>query len=229
MTRRKTRPDERYWTLRNLAAAPEHPHECAMWELLKGDGADQTAAYALEIYLDDFEREVFQAWHMARATEEQIEQHLRIPVEVTRLYRHVFFDMNLFRDELSVVKWVREYEEDAPRGSSYGAELLRNANMGGVDALLWLFGRGEHVVESDKVMQQVMTDSYYRGRANRGHSVGSKETAAAHGFMKTAFSAAQTLAKKGPIDGVNALLIKLRYRDMTTPVDKEQQKEDILH
>lgn len=228
MTRRKTRPDERYWELRNAAVAPEHPHERAMWELLKADGVDQIAAYALDIYLDDFEREVFQAWHMARASEEQITQHLRIPPEVTQLYRHVFFDMHLFRDELSVLRWVREYE-DTTRGTAYGAELLRVANMGGVDALLWLFGRGEHVVESDKVMQQVMTDAYYRGRANRGHSVGSKEAAAAHGFMKTAFSAAQTLAKKGPIDGVNALLIKLRYRDMTSPVDKEQQKEDILH
>lgn len=228
MTLRKRRPDARYRAIKEAPVAPDHPVERALWQLLKANGEDQVVAYALEIYVEQYEREVMQAWLLSQATDEQIEHFLRVPQIVTAVYRHLFFDVTLFRDELTIHRWVLECE--GRHGTSDdGAQLLRVAMTGGVDALAWLFGRGAHAVEADTVLRQVMTDAYFRGRSHRGFSIGSKEATAAHGFMKTAFTAAQSLSKRGPVDGVNALLIKLRHRDMTTSIDQEAKKEDILH
>jgi hypothetical protein len=221
------RPDQRYLSIKsNTKRAPRHQLEKALWKMLHRKGADPTVGYAFEIYSNEFQREAMQAWLLARADYTQIQQHLRVPPDVSDAYRYLFFDVGLFRDELDLLSWVHEYEQNQ-QGTPQGAQLLKLAVTGGVDALAWLFGRGEFAVDPDKVTNQVMTDSFFRGQSNRGHGVSSKEAAAAHRFYQTAFRVAQPLANKGDANALNGIRIKLLHRDLTAPVDSVPP-EDLL-
>lgn len=219
-------PWHRYRAVKDAPEPPEHPSERALWELLHGQAGDNYVARALEAYAGDTEREVMQAWLIAHATDAQVKQYLRVPEEVTRAYRHLFFDTGVFRDELDVLRWVREYK---PSGTAaYDEGLLQNAMMFGVDYLVWIFFRGESSVDPETVKKQVMADAYFRGRMNRFHPLTSREAQLSHTFMATAFKAAQALSERGQPD-INQLVIKLRYRDETVPVDEVVKHEDILH
>jgi hypothetical protein len=224
---RTRNPDARLRAIQAAQQAPTHTLERALWEFLRGEGTDETVAYAREIYSNTREREVLQAWFIARATNEEITRYLRVPVVVLDAYRHLFFDVTIFRDELDIMSWVREYEENE-QGSELGVDLLQMAFKSGVDALAWLYGRGELVLDPMKVQQQIMTDAFMRGRAHSGNSLSSKEVAAAHGLYKTANAIAEKLAKKSTGAGFDDLLIKLRHRDLTAPVE-EIPKDDLLH
>ncbi len=214
----KRRPDQRYLTIKDKAEVPpEHNLERALWDILHGEGSDPAVSYALEIYSNECEREVMQAWLLARADNAQIEAGLRIPPEVTDAFRHLFFDVGLFRDELDLLGWVQAYEREQ-QGSGHGPQLFKMAITGGVDALAWLFSRGDFSIDPDKVTKQVMTDTFFRGQANRGHGLASKEAAAAHAFYQTAFKAAAPLTKSGAGDKED-LKIKLLHKEMTLPIE----------
>ncbi len=219
-------PAQRYRAVKNAAEPPEHPYERALWELLHDQAGDDHVAYALGIYAGNTEREVMQAWLMANATDAQIHHHLRIPEQVTRAYRHLFFDTTVFRDELDVIRWVREFKPSC--SADFGEQFLQNAVMIGVDYLAWLFGRGEPTLAPETVQKHLMADAYFRGRMNRLHPLTSKEVQVAHRLMLTAFKVSQSLAKDSRPD-ISEILIKLRYRDMTEPVDEVVKHEDILH
>lgn len=210
------------------ALVPEHPLELALWNLLRQQAAtDDAVEYAHEIFTGTTEREIMQAWLLANATDVDIFQWLRVPEAVTRAYRFLFFDCHVFRDELNVLRWVREYETHQ-NGTPYGAKLLQTALHGGVDQLAWLFGRGTAVVDPNRVVNTVMTDAFFRSRAHRGASIASEEVRAAHGFMNTAFKAATAAGNRSAPDA-GKLLINLRFREMTEPVAEIAQQVEILH
>jgi hypothetical protein len=219
------KPHARYLATRSAAEPPEHPYERAVWNVVHEYEADEGVARALEIYLSEPERETLTAWFIARASDAELAQHLRLSEEVTKPYRHLFFDVNVFRDELDVIRWVREYEKT---GTDYGAKLVQNAQMFGVDYLAWLHSRGALTLDPDTVQRNIMADSYFRGRQSRNFPLGSKEATMALQFMGTAYKAAQTIGQtKGP--DMKGLLIKLRYRDETQPVTEVLKTEEILH
>jgi hypothetical protein len=219
-------PSHRYRAVKDAAEAPEHPVEGALWNLLHDQAGDNRVAYALEIYAGDTEHEVLDAWLIANATDAQVKQYLRIPEDVTRAYRHLFFDLAAFRDELDVLRWTREYK---PSGSAaYGEGLLQNAVMFGVDYLVWLFFRGQSSLDPETVNKQIMADAYFRGRMNRFHPLTSREAQLSHTFMATAFKVSQALSAGTPPD-INQLVIKLRYRELTEPIDEVVKHEDVLH
>lgn len=222
----KVKPDHRYRAVDHASEAPAHPIERALWELLHRIGTDLSVARAGEIYFDVGQREVLQGWIVAGATDAQVETIARVPTAVTAAFRHLFFDVAIFRDDLELLSWVNSYEKNG--GTPFGGELLRNAIMHGVDYLRWTFGRGEMDLDPNTVIKRAMTDAYFRGRMNRGHALSSKEAAAAHGFLKTAASLATQLGKTGA-PNVNDIIIKLKHRDMTEKVEDVAVKEQILH
>lgn len=217
-------PRHRFDAIRASSVPPEHSIELALWHALRGTGTDPAVVRALEIYEGVDERETMQAWFIAYATDAQIQQTLRVSEDVTHAYRLLFFDITVFRDELDVIRWVREY---ADAGTDYGAQLLQNAVLMGPDYLAWLYSRGVVTLDPEAVKKHVMADAFFRGRQNRHHAMTSKEAQVSHAFMTTAFRASESLGTSN-ID-MNQILIKLRYRDMTEPVDAVAQHEEILH
>lgn len=179
---------------------------------------------ALELFTDS-ERDIMQAWLVAGATDVQIKDAIGLAEETTQAYRHLFFDMTVFRDQLDLIKWVRQYTEENEEANT---AVLQNALVMGVPYLTWVYSRGEIEIDPDVVKRQVMADAYFRGRTNRMHSMTSKEAQIAHQYMSTAFKASQVLGEKSQGD-MNQILIKLRYRDMTETVTEAAADEEILH
>lgn len=225
---RTRNPDHRYRAVCRAAEEPAHGLEAALWKIRRGEEIVGVVKWAHEIYASVFEREVMQAWILSRASDDVIQRWLRIPPEVTQAYRYLFFDADIFRDELDILSWVHEYEQER-LGSDLGVQLLQIAVMEGVDKLTFLYGRGEAEMDPDKVQYVAMTEAYHRGRAHRGASVSSKEAQAAHSFMNTAAKIAQGLGKKGAPD-LGGLRLKLKFNDQTEPVaDAAERGEMILH
>ena len=225
---RTRNPDQRYRAIAAATTPPEHTCERGLWDALHTTTiSDARVTWALEIFNASFEREILQAWLLARATDENVEKWLRVPPDVTQVYRHLFFNVNVFRDELDLLSWVREFETEK-RGSQYGTQLLRDAVQGGVEKLCWIFGHNTYVVDPEIVKQRVMTDTYIRSLAGRGHGIISKEVQAALAHGNTALKAAQ-IAGRTTLPDAQAFLLKLRYREMTEPVTTTIEKEEILH
>jgi hypothetical protein len=203
--------------------------ERALWDVLHtATVSDARVTWALEIFAEPFEREIFQAWLLARASDQDIEKWLRVPPDVTQVYRYLFFDVDVFRDELDLLAWVREFETEK-KGTAYGAQLLRDAVQGGVEKLCWIFGHNTFVIDAEIVKQRTMTDMYIRSLAGRGHGAASKEAQAALAHGNAALKAAQIVGHATPSD-VQAFLLKLRYRELTEPVTAMvEKKEEILH
>lgn len=179
---------------------------------------------AAEIYESAYQRQVMQAWIVARATDAEIEKTLRIPPLVSEVYRHLFFDLAVFRDELELLDWVQSYD-----GDMLGRTLLQQAIVSGVPGLQWQFGRaGDLKLDPKAVVNQAMVDAHFRSRAGRLSGVASKEAVAAHGYSKTALMAASTL-KENETNLLQELLIKLQHADRTTPITAEERPDDILH
>lgn len=221
-------PDQCYRAVVEATEPPEHVYERGLWNALRSEPVkDPNVSWALEIFSTPFEREIFQAWLLARATEDDIEKWLRVPPEVTRVYTHLFFNVDIFRDELDLLSWVQEFEEER-RGSAYGVKLLRDAVQSGMEKLCWIFGRNDYVVDPDRVKQRAMTDLYLRSLAGRGHGVTSREAAAALAHSNAALKAAQLVEQTSAPDA-QAFLLKLRYREMTEPVTKTAETNEILH
>lgn len=222
-------PDHRFRAVRAATEAPENPIERALWNVLHDGEADLEVARAHQIYTELQEREILQAWIVAGADDAVIERVLHVRPGVTRAYRHLFFDIGVFPDELALLPWISHYGERSPE-TAYGAQLLKVAMLERVDGLLSIFERGAMSADPKKVLEQVMVDSYRRGRAHRLYGIGSAEAKAALASMATAAKIAVKVAEN--IDEPNLLTglrIKLKYRDDTTSIDKVSPEDMPLH
>ncbi len=56
--------------------------------------------YAYDIYVDEYKREVLESFILAGGNDEVVFEILKIPVKVVAAYRYIFFDTDVFRDEL---------------------------------------------------------------------------------------------------------------------------------
>jgi len=225
---RRRRPDWRLLAVKSATEPPKDALELALYDLLRTNIIDnEPVAYAAEVYGRESEREILQAWLLAGATDDQVFESLGVPCQVTQAYRELFFDVTAFRDRLDMLSWVSDYTK-VHGGSPYGTRLLQTAMTRGVDTLRWLFGPNNADVDPNMVLQHAMSDAYYRGKSNRDYALHSKEAGMAHNFMNTAVKIAGQLSKEKPPDA-NALVIKLRYRDMTESVEGVADKADLMH
>ncbi len=226
---RTRNPDNCLRAVKKALVEPEGSLEAALWNILKATAVprDEVVYHAYEIYTKMAERECLQAWIIAHATNDEIRTWLRIPPEVTKAYRYLFFDILVFRDELDVLSWISEYERH-DLGTDEGVDLLQTALREGVDKLSWVFGRGKAVMDPMVVQEKTMTDAFHRSRAHLGEKLSSKQATVAHAFMGTAVKVAQVLGKTGAPD-VNSLILRLKHRDLTENVDDVTATEEILH
>lgn len=220
------KPDDRYRAVldaKRFGTTPIDVRERALYDLLTGTGTNANVAYAHELYAREFRREILQAWIVAGATDEQVQTCLRVPIDVVSAYRHLFFDVTAFRDDLELFDWVNSYA-----GTPSGKVLLQQATMSGITGLMWMYNRGDVKIDPKAVLRQAMTDAHFRSHAGRFNGIATREAEAAHKHMKTAMSAASQLAKGDTGNLLADLLIRLQHRDMTTPVT-EELAENLLH
>ncbi len=223
----KRNPAARYFSVRDAQTVPLNSIEADCWRAMRGAAASDAVIRALEIYLTPEENEVMRAWVFSRATDDDIEKWMRVPSPVTQAYRHLFMDLNVFRDELDVVSWVRSMENDEEI-SELGLALLRRCSMDGVDYLKWMYGRGEYVVDPQRAAERITTDAFFRGIGHRGAPIDGKMMTAYRAFLQMAMQGAASLGKKGA-PNLSQVLLKLKHREMTTPLGEAAAQGEILH
>ncbi len=222
------RPDARYRAVKSLVKTggvrPIDDLDRALYDFLATGLLDGVVDYACDIHESEFRREILQAWIAANATSQQIHDCLRTPVDVINAYRHLFFNIGVFRDDLDLFDWVHEYN-----GTDYGKTLLMQAVSTGVQGLMWQFNRGDANIDPKGVLRQIMTDAHFRAAAGRMGAVGSAEAAAALRHMTVAMSAANALVKNDTGNLLADLFIKLQHRELTTSIAEEPAEDQPLH
>lgn len=222
---RTRNPDRRYRAVKAAAGPLDHEFEVGLWHVLRGNpDGHENVAYAYELFTTRA-KDIVQAWIVARAEDQEISKWTTIPVPVLKVYRHLFFDIHAFRDELDIICWIQEYEFI---GTPDAVQMLQMAITNGPEVMAWMYGRGRATMDPQRVQEQLMTDAYHRGRSHRGLPISSKEAQAAHAFMGTAIKVAQVLGKTHAPD-VTQLLIKLQHRDRSIPIEEAVQQGEVLH
>lgn len=220
-------PDERFHVTVAAQLEPAHPIEARLWRCSRGLESCEHIARALEIYNDVFERERMQPWILAGAESADIAERIGVHPDMVEAYRHLFFNMDVFRDLLEKQRWVALYEQNRPGATREGALYLQKAMLHGVEAVAHVLGAPSKL-EPGQVLDSAMRDTYFRGLAARDAKLTSNEAAAAHGFLKTAIALATEQAKVRP-PGVSDILIRIKNRDMTQPLAAVQADAEILH
>lgn len=219
-------PDERLHATMRADAQPDHPIEATLWRCVRQQETSEPLARALEIYGDMFERERLQPWIMAGATDETIAGRTGLHVDTVKIFRHLCFNLEMFRDLLDKQRWVNFYET-RPGTTREGSLFLKKALLHGVEAIAHVMGAPVEL-EPGHVLDQTMRDTFFRGLAIRDGKLTSAEVTAAHGLLKTATALAHEQAKVRP-PGVGDILLRIKHRDMTQPIEVIEMAGEILH
>lgn len=218
----RCRPDHRWIAVKAATDQPEHPIEAACWRHLRQLEVSPAIDRAKEIYEETFERERLQPWLIADAEDRDIWERTGLPTEVTRAYRHLFFDVSVFRDLFDKQLWVHRYQ-----GTPEGLAYLQKAVLYGVEAVAHVMGA---VVKLDPsfVVEQAMRETFFRGQALRHSKLGGVDAAAAHSLLKTAIETSTLLTKTRPAN-ITDIMFKLKSREMTVDVGDVAPGGEILH
>lgn len=219
-------PDERYHAAVSARVEPDHPIEARLWRCVQGRETCSHVARAIEVYGDMFERERLQPWILAGATDADISERVGLHPEMLEAYRHLCFNLTMFRDLLEKQRWVALYSARA--GATHeGALYLQKALLHGVEAIAHVMGAPSKL-EPQAVLDTAMRDTFFRGLAMRNAKLTSAETAAAHALLKTSVALAEEQSKTKP-PSLGDILIRIKHREMTQPIEVVNLTGEILH
>lgn len=227
----KISPQHRYYAVKNASEGQEwnDPLQAALAQLLTtGDCALSDVVYAYDLFLDETHRAVIDAFLLSKMELPQASRALEIPQSALEAYRHLFMDLNAFRNKLELISYSINYE-----GSDYGKDLVRAAVSIGPDYLLWSFGDKGTEIDTRYIVRRTMMDSFFRSMAHKGNSLTSGVAKESKGWMAAAVKNAELLEKLDPRTAKNAvdeLRIALESRDDTVPAEQAPVPlNEILH
>lgn len=207
----------------------------ALERALRGEeDAPTEVMYALDIYLDRYQKEVLEAFMVARASDVEIKDILEIPEEVCDVYRRLFFDETVFRNRLDLISYVASYDGN---DAGFGKALKTVAVKIGLEPLKASFKPG-YFVNPMTAVQESMTQSYLLSKAAMDHPIDSPKAREARQWAAMMISNINATANAaGLSDGGNRnLLIKLELMNydhaVATAADDalpDIPREDIVH
>jgi hypothetical protein len=215
-------PDSRWRATRASAEEPSHPVEAEYWRHFKELERSATMERCAEIYNEQYERECFQPWILAGVSDQGIWERLRISTDVTKAYRHLFFDATAFRDEIEKRLWVAKYS-----GSKEGKSLLQLAVVQDVEAVAYAMGMPANV-DMSRVMDAAVKEQFFRGMSLRYARLGSPEASTCSNMLKGAAAHAAEIMTNKPASSADELF-KLVTRDLTKSVEDTIPHGEILH
>ena len=210
--------------------APENEAEIRYSALLKGEPCTNEAVnYAIEVYEDDYKREVLEAFLLAQATNDDVESVLRVPADVTRAYRQLFWDAGVFKDELDIEAYAQTYGDN-----DYGKEIKVCAITLGLGYLRYRFSRGQHSeISLLDALQNMIETSYVLCQATRLNPMDSNASKEARQWMSMVVKNIDQYIKTRPVldDFNDEFEIALKNIDKTTKerIHLNILKEDLLH
>lgn len=200
-----------------------------MWRLQRVGVIDATIERVVELN-SNASRDFLHGWLLATGDDDEINRRTKVPVEVLRAYRHLFFDVSVFRDHFDMVDWVRQLADH--RGTSLESlQCLRWAVMYGVEAVAYLTGIPVDL-DPRQVQAQIMTESHFRGLMGRDAEISSATAREALKHQQMSVTQANLLARIAPPNQGN-IALKIKHRELTYPIDYVDTtcptKAEILH
>ena len=203
---------------------PSSGLEQELYDLLSGQVVSRAVESAMDIYQHEFKREVLEAFLLAGASPEEIDQILRVSVPETEAYRSIFFDPSVFSNELDVIDYAYEYKK-----SEFGTELKRYAVDLGLECLKVRMSRGSYVVHGEMAQDVIRSTAFIMAQLARVNKSDSSMANASLKWAQLSLKAAPD-EKDKPKGTVEDLKIALEPKEHTTnEEDSGISPDKILH
>jgi len=223
----KWKPSHRLDAVRAAVDAQERPAEkleTELYNLLQGNQASVAVTRAHNIHAHTYKREVMESFLLVSVPAEEIENILGIPAEVTAAYQHLFFDPDVFEDELDRIEYAYSYTRN-----DYGAELKKFAVNLGRESLKIRLSRSSYTVSSATVQGEIRATAYMIAQRAKTCSPTSDEAKEALRWAQVALKASSEEEERDAA-GVEEISMVLEARDETTNADKSGvDPKDIVH
>jgi hypothetical protein len=223
----KRKPSHRFDTIRTSVDTKERPSgklETELYNLLQGNAASDVVTRAHDIHAHTYKREVMESFLLVGIPAEEVDRILGIPVEVTEAYKHLFFDSEVFEDELDRIEYAYSYTRN-----DYGAELKKFAVDLGKESLKIRMSRGSYTVSSATVQGEIRATAYMIAQRAKTCNLTSEEAKEARNWAQLALKASSEEEEK-ELAGIEEISMELEAKDETTNEEKSGVKpEDITH
>lgn len=226
------RPDHRRCAVAEAVEAKEKPTNLAgaerdLYAILSGKKADavsDSVRRAYGIFSREFKRETLESLLLVGAGSSEVEQVLRVPEDVTEIYRKLFFDTTVFEDELDII----DYAKSIP-AETFGGELKQFAVDLGKECLKIRLSRGSYSVDVMTVVDGVRSTAYMMTQLAKINQADSSLANAALRWAQVSLRAVPD-EEKSEQAGIEKLKLALETTDETTNEEKSGiPKEKILH
>ena len=170
-----------------------------------------------------------EAFLLSKATDHDIEEVLKVPTKVIKLYRQLFWDASVFKDELDIEAYAQTYERN-----DYGKEIKVCAITLGIGYLRYRFSRGQHSeISMLDALQNMIETSYVLCQATRLNPMDSNASKEARQWMSMVVKNIDQYIKTRPVldDFNDEFEIALKSIDNATKeqVQIKLNKDDIVH
>lgn len=173
---------------------PQNETEQEYLDALNGESKHEYLLYAKDIYDNDYKSEVIEAFLLAGAKNNDVAAVLRVPAQVVNVYRFLFFDTEVFKDELDVEAYAQGYGE-----SEFGKEIKVCAVTLGIDYLRYRFGRNKkHDISMVDALSSMIETGYVLSKATRLNPLDSNSAREARQWMMSAIKGMESYIKVKP-------------------------------
>lgn len=198
-----------------------------LYAILSGKVTAKTSASVIrahEIFSREFKRETLEALLLAGAGASEVEDVLRVPEDVTEVYRKLFFDTSVFEDELDIIDYAKSIPPD-----TFGGELKQFGVDLGKECLKVRLACGKYTVEPGIVLAGVRSTAYMMTQLAKINRADSSMANAALRWAQVSLRAVPE-EEKAEQAGIEKLQLALETRDETTDAEKSGiPKDEILH
>jgi hypothetical protein len=226
-------PHHRIIAAKKAIQAGEEPEDAKVRDIIlvftKHKDAKPELTYAIDVFLEPYQRTVMDALLLGRGSIEDIHEGTEIPHNVIAAYSDYLFDQTVFRNNLDRITWVQDNEKYLDQRQ---LQLLQSALTVGAQYLIWMItGRGKF--SPAEVLRHTMNDAMFRGMAHRNAPLDSPVAKEALQWIRIAHNLAKSLHQIDPEDAKEAekqLRMALTYEDTTVNAQTSGlSPEDILH
>lgn len=178
-------------------------------------------------YQRPYKKELLEAALISGAEPKEINAAFGIPENMTELYMHLFFDMNVFEDRLDIIEYVQMYSK-----SKFGKEAKEFAIKLGKEAFFVRYGSASYAIDARHVHESIMSMAYMLGTLAKSNPTDSSTAKEAMKWAQLSIKASSTKPQQSQsaAKGIEQIRIALQTKnEIETPENSDIDPTEILH
>lgn len=199
--------------------------EMEFFNLLSNKTSTPDMVSAYDIHSHSFKREVMESFLLVDSTASEVYEVLKVPESVTETYAHIFFDPDVFENELDRISYAYTYDLD-----EFGRDLKKFAVDLGKEALKIRMSRGSYSIPAVEVQDGIRSTAYLMGQMVRVNPMDSRAAQASLKWAQLGLRAAAEEDLSQDMGGIDKVRFALKEKDETTSEKKSGIEQDkIIH